>query len=249
MMNKHFFWGLAACVLIAGSANAQTYQLRATIRGGGNFDQGKCTIEVVVDKAADVEIRGDTAILRNRAGQPPQWRRFECTGPLPPNPVNFRFTGVDGRGRQVLIRDPRNGGPAVVHIEDPDNGSEGYTFDIFWSGGGSPPPQERRDDRYDNDRRDNDRGPGGGNRFTVDQAVGVCQDAIRQQARDRFRGRDISFRQTTLDDRPGRNDWIVGVLEVHRRGGRDDLYRFSCSVNFDNGVVRSAQMDPWDGRR
>ena len=31
---------------------------------------------------------------------------------------------MDGRGRQSLIRDPRNGGAAVVQIEDPDNGSK-----------------------------------------------------------------------------------------------------------------------------
>jgi len=96
-----------------------------------------------VDGAAEVEVRGDTAYLRNLAGQPAQWRRFECNGPLPPNPVDFRFAGVDGRGRQQLVRDPRNGGAAVVRIEDPQGGSEGYTFDLFWSnayGGGNRNP-------------------------------------------------------------------------------------------------------------
>jgi hypothetical protein len=101
--------------------------------GGISTDRGKCTIEVVVDGAAEVEVRGDTANLRNLAGQPPQWRRFECIGPLPANPVDFRFAGVDGRGRQQLIQDPRNAGIAVVRIEDPQSGSEGYTFDLFWS--------------------------------------------------------------------------------------------------------------------
>src|SRR5260370_2783853 len=101
--------------------------------GGVSTDRGKCTIEVVVDGAAEVEVRGDTANLRNLAGQPPRWRRFECNGPLPPNPLDFRFAGVDGRGRQQLVQDPRNGGVAVVRIEDPQNGSEGYTFDLFWS--------------------------------------------------------------------------------------------------------------------
>src|SRR5260370_13788144 len=107
--------------------------------GGVSTDRRKCTIEVVVDGAAEVEVRGDTANLRNLAGQPPQWRRFECNGRLPPNPVDFRFAGVDGRGRQQLVQDPRNGGVAVVRIEDPQSGSEGYTFDLFWSstyGGG-----------------------------------------------------------------------------------------------------------------
>lgn len=128
---------LTAFSLVSGPAFAQ--MRRAAITGGGNFDRGNCTIEVVVDGAADVEIRGDTAILRNFSGQPPQWRRFECTGVMPPNPAGFRLAGVDGRGRQQLLRDPREGGTAVVRIEDPDHGAEGYTFDIMWGGGGGYP--------------------------------------------------------------------------------------------------------------
>src|SRR5438552_926605 len=116
--------GLTALTVIAGAQ-----QRRATFLGGGAPDRGKCTIEVVVDGAAEVEVRGDQASLRNLAGNPPQWRRFECTGPLPSNPGEFRFAGVDGRGRQELVRDPRNGGVAVVRIEDREGGSEGYTFD------------------------------------------------------------------------------------------------------------------------
>jgi hypothetical protein len=57
----------------------QSDQRRATIRGGGG-DLGKCTIEVVVDGVAEVEIRGDNANLRTLAGQPAQWRRFDAHG-------------------------------------------------------------------------------------------------------------------------------------------------------------------------
>src|SRR5205809_1425200 len=112
--------------------------------GGGSADRGKCTVEVVVDDMAQVEIRGTVGTLRTVSGQPAQWRRFECTGPMPANVGNFRFAGVDGRGRQDLIRDPRNGGVAVVQIEDQQGGAEGYTFDIEWgngrydTGGGRP---------------------------------------------------------------------------------------------------------------
>ena len=160
------FFAVATLAATTGIMSGQNYERRATIRGGSP-DRGKCTIEVVVDGAAEVEIRGDNAVLRNLAGRPPQWRRFECTGPLPGNPANFRFTGVDGRGRQTLIREPRNGGGAVVRIEDPDNGSEGYTFDLTWSGGypggqavpaypGGQPGADRRDDRDRGDRDDRD---------------------------------------------------------------------------------------------
>src|SRR5579859_6352700 len=122
----------AAVAMIAGSLSAQVSERGAAMRGGGGPDGGRCTIEVVVDGAAEVEIRGDVAVLRTLRGQPAQFRRFECDGVLPRNPAHFRFAGVDGRGTQELIREPRDGGFAVVRIEDPTGGAEGYTFDVMW---------------------------------------------------------------------------------------------------------------------
>jgi hypothetical protein len=179
--------------------SGQSFERRATMRGG-NPDRGKCTIEVVVDGAAEVEVHGDSAVLRNLSGQPPQWRRFECTGPLPANPANFRFSGVDGRGRQTLVRDARNGGPAVVRIEDPDNGSEGYTFDLTWTGGypggqaappypSGRPDADRRDDRNPGYRDDRDRGDSG------DRDRAYRDDDVYHRDRDdRFRGDDMRRR-------------------------------------------------------
>ncbi|HXA68040.1 MAG TPA: hypothetical protein VNV82_22955 [Bryobacteraceae bacterium] len=181
------FFAVATLAATSGIMSGQNYERRATIRGGSP-DRGKCTIEVVVDGAAEVEIRGDGAVLRNLAGRPPQWRRFECTGPLPGNPANFRFTGVDGRGRQTLIREPRNGGGAVVRIEDPDNGSEGYTFDLTWSGGypggqavPAYPGGDRRDDRDRGSRDDRDRA------YRDD-------DVFHRDREERFRGEDMRRR-------------------------------------------------------
>jgi len=37
-----------------------------------------------------------------------------------------------------LVRDPRNGGAAVVQISDPQGGAEGYTFDLFWGNDRQP---------------------------------------------------------------------------------------------------------------
>jgi len=130
-MRKPIWMGMIALTAVA---NAETFSRTATIMGGGNRNGGKCTIEVVVDGAAEVEVRGSNATLRNLGGASPQWRRFECTSPVPPNPDNFRFSGVDGRGLQQLVRDPRSGGAAVIRIEDPDSGPEGYTFDLVWGG-------------------------------------------------------------------------------------------------------------------
>jgi len=157
------FAGIAAL-----TASAQSFERRANITGGGDPNRGKCTIEVVVDGAAEVEIRGDRAVLRNVDGRPPEWRRFVCNEPMPPNPVGFRFAGVDGRGRQTLARPPQGGGPAVVRIEDPQSGSEGYTFDVMWQSGGysapPPPPPVQVAPRLPPDRRDRD-----GDRFYRDR--------------------------------------------------------------------------------
>ena len=239
-MKPKFLVGIVACCALASSMQAQTVSRKAVLTGGGSSDSGKCTVEVVVDGAAEVEIRGDTATLRNLKGQMPQWRRFECTSPMPRNPPNFRFSGVDGRGRQQLVRDPHDGGVAVVRIEDPDNGSEGYTFDLHWGGGGVQSSGRPPGDRF-----------AGRHRWTTEEAVRVCQDAVRDQANERF-GRGYEFLRTTIDDQPGRNDWVVGTLEVRRGADRREVYRFSCSVNFDTGLVRSAEIEraeSRDGRR
>jgi hypothetical protein len=154
---KTFVLFLLACGL---GAAADTRTMRANITGGGG-DSGKCTIEVNVDQVAVVEIAGDQGRLITEQGQPSEWRRMVCTGPIPRNMSDFRFTGVDGRGRQTLISDPRNNrGIAVVRIEDPKSGREGYTFDIEWRGGDDRPVGYRDGDRRDGDRRDGDRRDG-----------------------------------------------------------------------------------------
>jgi len=256
---------IVSAVLAAAIPMGAQTQRRASIVSGGGGDRGKCTAEVVVDGAADVEIRGDTGSLRTISGQPAQWRRLECTGPIPQNPVDFRFAGVDGRGRQQLVRDPRNGGAAVVHIEDSSGGAEGYTFDLFWgagnnSGGNFP---GRNNDGVGNYPGRNDgpgyggrnNGPGGGadrgiglsHRFTTEQAVEGCQASVRREAEQQFRARDVVFFDTRLDDNPGRRDWVVGRIEVRQGFNRTEPHRFACSVDFDNGVVRNVEIDPMRG--
>ena len=261
-MYTRLYIAAAAFTVIAGPLTAQSFQRRAEIAGGGYSDRGKCTVEVVVDGAAEVEIRGDSATVRNLSGQPAQWRRFQCTGVLPANPAEFRFAGVDGRGRQQLVRDPRNGGVAVVRIEDPEGGAQAYTFDIMWSGAaavappavqdrGWPDQRENRPDPSQWDQRDRSgyRDRQVNRRFTADQAIRICQDTIRQQANSRFRTSYITFQRTAIDDSPGRNDWVMGTFSVRRGYRGQETHRFACSVDFDNGRVRSAQIDPQDGWR
>jgi hypothetical protein len=123
----------AAFVLLTAAAYAQT-TINANITGGGG--NGKCTFEVRVDGIANVQIRGNQGYIQTKQGMPAQWVRLKCNQPLPRNPSNFRFQGVDGHGRQYLLKDPNsNNGVAVIRIEDNRSGYEGYTGDIFWSGG------------------------------------------------------------------------------------------------------------------
>jgi hypothetical protein len=215
---------------LVAPVGAQTAERRATFKGGGDNDSGKCTIEVYVDDSAEVEIRGDRGFLRTLTGQRAQWRRFECSGPMPMNPREFRFSGIDGRGQQELVQDPRNGrGAAVVRIHDPKGGAEGYTFDLEWRGGGSassPTGQPL----------------GGRDRWAPpNDAVRACRDAVRERANQQYGLRDIDFRDLNANDNPGRNDRIVGFFDV-RRGDYRDTYQFSCAVDLANGRVRGVDI-------
>jgi hypothetical protein len=113
-----------------GSAAPQ--YINARVSGGGS--SGKCTFEVVVQGRAEVQIRGDQGRLITDSGNPAQWRRLDCNQPLPRNPSNFRFNGVDGHGKQSLAADPNsNNGVAIVQIDNGNRGNnEGYTGDITW---------------------------------------------------------------------------------------------------------------------
>jgi len=241
-MYKHLHLELALLMALAAPISAETLQRRATLTGMGNSDRGKCTVEVVVDGAAEIQIRGDTATMRNLSGQTPQWRRFQCTGPMPANPGNFRFQGVDGRGSQELVRDPRNGGGAVVRITDTPGGAEGYTFDLIWGGGGNEYGRPGDDRGYYSDR------PPSYGRFSGTDTVRVCEESVRQQAVQRFHTSNITFRRSNMNDNPGPQDWVTGVFDV-RSGpyGRDESYSYSCAVNFDTGEVRSMRIEPIGG--
>ncbi|MCC6365461.1 MAG: hypothetical protein IT165_18260 [Bryobacterales bacterium] len=113
--------------------------IQASIRGDGG-EYGKCTAEVEVDDVAEVVISGAAGRIRNLAGRGAGWIRLDCNSPMPRNMAGFRFRGIDGRGRQTLVQDPRSGrGVAVVRIDDPKSGPERYTFDLEWrfDGGGA----------------------------------------------------------------------------------------------------------------
>jgi hypothetical protein len=233
-MNKHIFVSVAILAGLMQPAHANPVSRRATITGGGG--NGRCTIEVSVDHAAEVEVSGDKGLLTTTAGQPADWRRFQCNAPLPSNPVDFRFSKVNGRGTARLIQDPRStGGRAVIHITDPQGGRGGYTFDLQWRGGRgngdwSPGPAPLPG---------NGPGPGPGG-FPTARTIQVCQDSVTNRLR-RDGYHFVSFEHTLPVDNPGRHDWVTGTVSG-RRGFDTAWFGFSCSVDFGSGRVRSVDV-------
>jgi hypothetical protein len=106
MYNRLFIVAIAP----AAAAAAQPIAHRAAIVGAANPNAGQCTVTVVVDGQAEIEIRGANATMHDLGGASPQWRSFECTSAMPPNPADFRFAGLNGRSHQNLVTEPRNGG-------------------------------------------------------------------------------------------------------------------------------------------
>ena len=214
-------------------AHSQTYQRQALISGNGGQENGKCTVEVTADGVVEVQLRGTNGVLRNISGQSPQWRRFECTGPMPNRPASFKFSGVDGRGRQQLIMDPAQNGVAVVRIEDPSGGAQAYTFDGEWRGGTNTGP-------FDIGALGQNQAGGVG--MTSADGVAACQQEILRQATQRFASSDIYFRRTQVEDNRGNQNRVRGTIDVNR-GPNRERYRFNCMVNLNTGRVRTAQID------
>jgi len=207
-------------------------QQRARITGGGSPEGGRCVAEVVVDGAAEMQIQGESANLRNLSGAEPQWRRFECTSPMPAN-ADVRVN-INGRGRAQLVSSPRNGGPAVVRIEDSQGGAEVYQLEFQWTGGyGSNNAYNGNGGNYGADRRFG--------RVPFEQAVENCRQSIRQEARSRFGTDDVEFRQIDVDNNAGNRDLVVGTVGIRR-----EAYPFSCTMNLNNGRVRQARINGED---
>ncbi len=229
-VNKRVFPGAATLFLLIQSIYASTDSRQATITGGGGWN-GRCTIEVNVDGAAEVEISGGTGLLRTISGQTAFWRRFQCNAPLPRNPNDFRFTGIDGRGTVRLLREPRgNGGTALIHINDPKGGRGVYTFDLQWrgSGGGWPPAPPPLPP-----------GRGPGPRPSPSSAIQSCRDSVTNRLnRDGYPY--VAFERTIPDNGPGRHDWVTGTVTGKRRF-ETARFAFSCSVDLSSGRVRRVE--------
>jgi hypothetical protein len=232
---------------------------QATI-SGSRGTSGKCTIEVRVDIAAEVDVYGDSGRLRTLAGQPATWTRMECTDPLPYNMTDFKFKGIDGRGKVVLQKDPRgNNSMAVIRIDDPRGGAEGYTFDIEWSGasGGAPTggfavstgqPPTGQTPVTRSGRAASTRSRRGTRNLTAERAIDLCGTAVKEVAERDYNLRNIDITQAGLDTTPGREDWVTGTF-TSRTGNfrRGSGYRFNCAMDYNAGHVRGIELMRADG--
>ena len=257
-MNKILVLASGA-MLLPMACFAQSQSMSASITGGGG--DGKCTIEADVDQTAEVVVNGTRAYIRTLSGQRATLKRFQCNQPMPRNPANFRFRGVDGRGRQNLLGDPNgNGGQAIVRLDDPQGGREGYTFDLEWKGtsnSGYVPNDQYPDGYYPDDRNAGGYNPypGGvyrdqkgkwndnGN-WDSNQAVNACQaEVLGRMERDGYKNPRIESGR--VDDSRGKNTFVVGTA-AGRRGyggfGGGTRVNYECTVNMANGRLRNVHI-------
>jgi hypothetical protein len=191
---------------------------------------------------------------------------MECTDPLPYNMTDFRFKGIDGRGNVKLAQDPRNyNGMAVIRIDDPKAGSEGYTFDVEWSGasGGTPTGGFPTGTYYPSTSgtytttpvapATGTTGVYSGNRRAIrnissERAIDLCRSELRTRAERDYSLRNIDITAAAVDTNAGRRDWVTGTF----RGGsgsarRSGGYRFNCAVDYNAGQVTTVEILRADG--
>ncbi len=265
-MKKCMKW-LALSAAVLGAQAQVSDQIRRAAISGSRGTSGKCTIEVRVDISAEVDVYGDSGRLRTIAGQPATWTRMECTDPLPYNMTNFRFKGIDGRGSVKLAQDPRNNnGMAVIRIDDPRAGSEGYTFDLEWSGasGGAPTDGFSTSGYYPstpggtypatpNTPAIGNRGalfPGRGasRNFSAERAIDLCRTEVRTRGERDYGLRNIDITAAAIDTSSGRRDLVSGAFTDRTGAFRSGSgYRFNCVIDYNSGQVRTVEILRADG--
>ena len=92
----------------------------------------------------------------------------------------------------------------------------------------------------DNRNKGPDRGD---RRWSTEEAIQSCKDSIQQEAHQRFGTAPVNIRQATIDNNPGRNDWVIGTVAIKTSRWRpSEVYRFSCSVDLSTGRLRSGHI-------
>lgn len=72
------------------------------------------------------------------------------------------------------------------------------------------------------------------------RAVRACQDSVTNRLnRDGYPY--VTFEYTVPDNKPGRNDWLVGSVSG-KRSFQTTRFWFSCAVDFRSATVRSLDL-------
>jgi len=241
---------LAFFVVMVSQAQVAEDVRRATL-GNTAGTSGKCTVGVYVDMIAEVNIFGDSGLLRTLAGQPASWTHLECTSPLPYQMTDFKFRGVEGRGTQRLVADPRtNDSIAVVRIEDPRSGAANYTFEIEWSGGsggyavsgflrsGAARPEPIRPARR-----------AGLRPISAERALDLCRAEVHARGERDYGLLDIDITAVGVDTSAGRSNWVTGTFTARARSAPEAAYRFNCAMDYAAGQVGVVEFLRPDGSR
>jgi hypothetical protein len=210
----------------------------------------------MVDNAVNVRIGNGQIRVETLAGQPSRDDGTECTSLFRNGRSlsDFQFRGVDGRGEVRLQSDPRqdNRGEAVIYINDPKGGEEGYTFEVSWNGdngrgnggffgGGNSVPYSNNNN-YPNGNNNNNYG---GN---YDQATNACLDTVRSRIERDYNTTNLTFDQVNTNsvnnngnNNNGNQNRITGTVRSNN-GRRGNNFRYECQVNVRNGNVRNVNV-------
>ncbi len=238
----------ALCALASCSTSLFAQgSIQAQVTGGGG--SGKCTFEIRTGGTAEVEIRGTQGRVRPISGGPAQWVRLKCNQPLPTRPNSFRFQGIDGRGRQTLVRDPNsNNGTAVVRIEDNRGSMQGYTGDIMWNGGSGNGNGNgngwNNGGGWDGNNGGNNGGNNNGSNWS-NNIVSNCQRAIRTQVASRYNG-NVNFNGQPSQNRGGSFVMVAGNARVQAKNNQWGNINYRCTMH-PNGNVADAGFDVTNG--
>lgn len=131
-----FFLIAAACGTLLAQSRFVEVQPKRTRDYDERRDNGYCVVRLRVDDEVVVHIRGNRLGFETVRGRDAYDEGSECSQPMPRGSAldNFRFRGVDGRGRVDLAEAPDSGNrfTARVRIQDSKGGDEGYTFRVQW---------------------------------------------------------------------------------------------------------------------
>ena len=238
-------WSLALVATRPALADVD-FQVKKMTRGDVPLGKGQCDIRLRIDGEAEVSLRGDRVHIRTISGRDGRDDGSECNEPMPARSLTgFNFEVLDRRNEMALLSEPERltGFSAVVRIRDSEGGEGRYHFRLSWQmDGGGPGPGPGPGGGYgpgERGRGPDDRGPAA--RFPVARAMDVCRDAVRDRIARDYRYNTVDIQNVRADDRPGRNDWIIG--DATGRSGRNiELFIFSCQVDFSTGRVRGVDV-------